>query len=132
MIGALIPTLAIRTIPQPQSQSERVCPLIFLHLGFIPTPHSRFVPLDGIDAQSLDPCFGANEKQVESADFSGDVSFGESVVPEVGGKKGEGEGAVVFLEEEDGGEEVEGNGGGVGEDIVVESGRRGGGVEVAV
>lgn len=60
------------------------------------------------------------------------MSFGESVVPEVGGEEGEGEGAVVFLEEEEGGEEVEGDGGGVREDVVIESGRRRGGVEVAV
>lgn len=51
---------------------------------------------------------------------------------EVGGEKGEGEGAVVFLEEEEGGEEVEGDGGGVREDVVIKSGRRRGGMEVAV
>lgn len=60
------------------------------------------------------------------------MSFGECVVSEVGGEKGEGEGAVVFLEEEEGGEEVEGDGGGVREDVVIKSGRRRGGMEVAV
>lgn len=60
------------------------------------------------------------------------MSFGESVVPEVGGEEGEREGAVVFLEEEEGGEEVEGDGGGVREDVIIESGRGRGGVEVAV
>lgn len=132
MIGALISTLAIRTIPQPQPQSERVRPLIFLHLGFIPTPHPRFVPLDRIDAQPLDSCFGANEKQVEGTYFAGNVGFGEGVVPQVGDEEGEGEGAVIFLEEEEGGEEVERDGGGVGVDVVVEGGSRRGGMKMAV
>lgn len=50
MIGALPSTLIICTIPQSQSESERIRPFIFLHLGFIPTPYPRFVPLDRINA----------------------------------------------------------------------------------
>lgn len=53
-------------------------------------------------------------------------------MPQMGDEEGEGEGAVIFLEEEEGGEEVERDGGGVGEDVVVKGGRRSGGVKVAV
>lgn len=53
-------------------------------------------------------------------------------MPQVGDEEGEGEGAVIFLEEEEGGEEVERDGGGVGVDVVVEGGSRRGGMKMAV